>query len=107
MIDAYNLGSQVGNSDLIREGMRLQADVYLVSQTVTQNEAHIKNLKDLVEMAKAEGIREKVLLICGGPRIDQRLAMELGYDAGFGSTSFADDVATFIVEELRRRSGKG
>ena len=33
-------------------------------------------------------------------------AKELGYDAGFGAGTYADDVATFCSKELVRRLGK-
>ncbi|HAK44759.1 MAG TPA: hypothetical protein DCO79_02405 [Spirochaeta sp.] len=104
MIDAYNLGSQVENIDFVRTAVRLKADVLLVSQTVTQKDVHIQNLTELVEMTEAEGIRENVVLICGGPRISAQLAKELGYDAGFGSGKFADDAATFFVKKIAGES---
>ena len=103
MIDAYNLGAQVPNEVFVKQAIELKADVMLVSQTVTQKKIHIKNLTELVEMVEAEGIRNDVLLICGGPRITNDLAKELGYDAGFGLGKFADDVATYIAKELNRR----
>lgn len=103
MIDAYNMGSQVPNEEFVQKAKELKADALLVSQTVTQKNIHIQNLTELVELLEAEGIREKVLLICGGPRITHELAKELGYDAGFGPGKFAEDVASFIV---RRMNGK-
>ena len=103
MIDACNMGSQVENMALITRAVDLGADALLVSQTVTQKDVHIQNLTELVELLEAEGLREKVILICGGPRIDSELAKELGYDAGFGPGKFADHVATFLVKELYRR----
>ncbi|MDT8717853.1 cobalamin B12-binding domain-containing protein [Clostridium sp. 19966] len=103
MIEAHNLGSQVPNEEFIKKAVELDADVLLVSQTVTQKNIHIQNLTELVEMLEAEGIRHKVVLICGGPRITHELAKELGYDAGFGQGKYADDVATFAVDELVRR----
>lgn len=103
MIDAYNLGSQVDNEYFIKKAVELNADVLLVSQTVTQNDVHIKNLTNLIELLEAENLRDKFVLICGGARITQRLAKELGYDAGFGPGKFADDVATFIVTEIVNR----
>ena len=45
----------------------------------------IKNLTELVELAEAEKLRGKMLLIVGGPRVNNKLAKELGFDAGFGS----------------------
>ena len=103
MIDAHNLGSQVTNEDFIRMARELRADALLVSQTVTQKDVHIQNLTELVELLEAEGLREKVVLVCGGPRISLELAKELGYDAGFGSGKYSEDVASFIVTEMIRR----
>ncbi|ERI91971.1 B12 binding domain protein [Clostridiales bacterium oral taxon 876 str. F0540] len=103
MIEAYNLGSQVPNEEFIKKAIELNADVLLVSQTVTQKNVHIQNLTNLVELLEAEGLRDKVILICGGPRITHELAKELGYDAGFGPGKYADDVATFAVTEMVNR----
>ncbi|MCL2575595.1 MAG: cobalamin-dependent protein [Defluviitaleaceae bacterium] len=103
MINAYNLGSQVTNEDFIKKAKELNADVLLVSQTVTQKDVHVANLTELVELLEAEEMRHKVILICGGPRISNELAKELGYDAGFGQGSFAQHVASFAVQEIVRR----
>lgn len=103
MLEAYNLGSQVENEEFVKKAIELHADVLLVSQTVTQKNIHIQNLTNLVEILEAEGIRDKVILICGGPRITHELAKELGYDAGFGPGKYADDVATFAVTEMVNR----
>lgn len=103
MIDALNLGSQVPNEEFIAKALEYKADVMLVSQTVTQKDVHIKNLTELVELMEAEGIRDKMILCCGGPRITHELAKELGYDAGFGANTFADDVASYIAQEFDRR----
>ncbi len=106
MFEALNMGSQVPNEEFIAKAIEMKADVLLVSQTVTQKDVHIKNLTELVEMLEAEGLRDKVILVCGGPRISHELAQELGYDAGFGSGSYADDVASYVAQELARRMGK-
>lgn len=106
MFEALNMGSQVTNEEFIAKAIEMKADVLLVSQTVTQKDVHIKNLTELVEMLEAEGLRDKVILVCGGPRISHELAQELGYDAGFGSGSYADDVASYVAQELARRLNK-
>ena len=103
MITAVNMGSQVSNEDFIRKAIEINADALLVSQTVTQKDVHVKNMVELVEMLEAEGLRDKVILVCGGPRISHELAKELGYDAGFGMNTYADDVASFVAQELLRR----
>lgn len=103
MIEAYNLGSQVPNEDFIAKAVELKADALIVSQTVTQKDIHIQNLTNLVELLEAEGLRDKVILVCGGPRITHELAKELGYDAGFGMNTYADDVASFVAQEFVNR----
>lgn len=106
MFETLNMGSQVLNEDFIAKAIEMKADALLVSQTVTQKDVHIKNLTELVEMLEAEGLRSKVLLICGGPRLSHELAKELGYDAGFGLKAYADDVASYIAQEMAQRLGK-
>jgi beta-lysine 5,6-aminomutase beta subunit len=105
-IDAYNLGSHVENEELVAKAIQLNADVLLVSQVVTQKGVHVTNLARLVEIVEAEGLRDRLILICGGPRISHELALELGYDAGFGPGTLAPDVASFFVQEIARRQQK-
>lgn len=104
MFETLNMGSQVPSEEFIAKAIEMKADVLLVSQTVTQKDIHVQNLTELVEMLEAEGLRKDVLLICGGPRISHELAKELGYDAGFSMNSYADNVASYIVEEINRRN---
>ena len=101
--EAHNLGSQVANETLVARAMDLEADSILVSQVVTEKDSHIPNLTQLVEMLEAEGFRDEVVLICGGPRISHELAVELGFDAGFGPGTLPPEVASFIAQEVCRR----
>lgn len=103
MIEAYNMGAQVLNEDFVKRALELNADVLLVSQTVTQKDVHIQNLTELIELLEAEGLRERFVVICGGARMTHELAKELGYDAGFGPQKYADDVASFAVTEINKR----
>ena len=104
MIDAYNLGSQVANEELIARAIELRADAILVSQTVTQKDIHIDNCTRFIEMAEAEGIRDRMILVCGGPRLTHELAKELGFDAGFGVGTYATHVASYIAREFVKRT---
>ncbi|MCR4784141.1 MAG: cobalamin-dependent protein [bacterium] len=99
-IEAHNLGAQVPNEKLIDYAVKVNADAILVSQIVTQKDIHIKNLTEFIELLEARGLRERFILIVGGSRISNKLALELGFDAGFGQGTYADDVATFIVDRL-------
>lgn len=103
-VEAFNLGSQVPNEELVKKAIELKADAILVSQVVTQKDVHIPNLTQLIELLEAEGVRDKMLVICGGPRISHELAQEIGYDAGFGAGMYAEDVASFVVEEIVKRN---
>jgi len=105
MFEALNMGSQVLNEEILAKAIEMNADAILVSQTVTQKDVHIKNLVELIEMMEAEGVRNKMIVACGGPRITHELAKELGYDAGFGMNTFADNVASFIAQEVAGRMG--
>ena len=55
----HNLGSQVPNSVLVARAIDLDADAILVSQTVTQQNLHVANLTELVEIVEAEGLRKQ------------------------------------------------
>jgi beta-lysine 5,6-aminomutase beta subunit len=99
----HNLGSQVPNSVLVARAIELDADAILVSQTVTQQNLHVHNLTELVEIVEAEGRRKQLILTCGGPRVSSELAKELGYDAGFSKGTYPFHVASFIVRELAAR----
>lgn len=103
MVDAYNLGMQVANEDLIVRAIEMNADALLISQVVTQKDVHIKNLSELADMLEAEGLRDKLILVTGGPRISHEIALELGFDAGFGPGTTAPDVASFVVHEIVKR----
>jgi beta-lysine 5,6-aminomutase beta subunit len=101
--ETYNLGSQVPNSVLLAKAIEVHADAILVSQTVTQQNLHVQNLTELVEMVEAEGRRAQMILACGGPRVTNELAKELGYDAGFSKGTEPQHLATFLARELAAR----
>jgi beta-lysine 5,6-aminomutase beta subunit len=101
-----NLGAQVTVPELVAAAQRERADAVLVSQVVTQRDVHKDNAVQLIAELRKLGVRERVIAILGGPRIDHRLALELGYDAGFGPGTKPSDVANYVVGEVLRRMGK-
>ncbi len=106
MVEAHNLGAQVSNETLIAKARQLSADAILVSQVVTQKDTHVHNLTNFVELLEAEHLRDRFILVVGGPRISHRLAMEIGFDAGFGPGTYAEHVAGFIARRMAER-GRG
>jgi beta-lysine 5,6-aminomutase beta subunit len=103
-IDAHNLGAQVDNAALLTRARELSADAILVSQIITQREVHKENSAALIELARKQGMRH-VLFLLGGPRIDHKLAIELGFDAGFGPGTRPYQVAGYIVDQVLSRQG--
>ncbi|MEO6990023.1 MAG: OAM dimerization domain-containing protein [Candidatus Baltobacteraceae bacterium] len=100
----YNLGSQIAVEDLVRFVKVNAIDAVLASQVVTQKGSDVTNFTALAELLEAEGLRERVILIAGGPRVTNLLANELGYDAGFGRGTLPSDVAAFIAQRMAEHS---
>lgn len=100
MVDAHNLGAQVENEKLIDYSQEVKADAILVSQVVTQKNVHVDNMAKLLEIVNSRGLREKFIMIVGGPHITHSLAQEAGFDAGFGRGTYAEHVATYVAKRL-------
>ena len=104
-LDARNLGAQVQNKELLDLAESEGADAILVSKVVTQHEIHIRDLQELIQMAQKRGLKDKLIIVAGGPRVTHPLALECGFDAGFGTGTRPSDVASYIVEEYLKRRG--
>ncbi|MDE2483613.1 MAG: cobalamin-dependent protein [bacterium] len=101
--ETFNLGSQVAVEDFVRFAKEHAVDALLASQVVTQKGSDIKNFTALAELLEAEGLRDRVVLICGGPRVTNLMASEIGYDAGFGRGTLPSEVAAFVATTLAAR----
>jgi len=98
--EVYNLGAQVENETLAARARAVRADAILVSQVITQRNCHKENGRSLVELLERQGWRRDVILLFGGPRVDHQIALELGFDAGFGPGTKPGDVASYIVDRM-------
>jgi beta-lysine 5,6-aminomutase beta subunit len=98
-IRVVNLGSQVEIPRLVGVAKAESADAVLVSQVVTQRDAHIKNTRELSAAFAAAG-PARPLLIVGGPRFEVSMAAELGVDKIFGKGTTPRDVASYLVHAL-------
>ena len=101
----YNMGAQVSCEALLDKALETGADVILVSQTVTQKDMHLSNFSDFTELLKRKNLRNRFLLLAGGPRMTNDVAVKLGYDAGFGPGTLPSHVASFIVVKMLEREG--
>jgi beta-lysine 5,6-aminomutase beta subunit len=98
-IKVVNLGSQVEVPRLVAQAKTESADAVLVSQVVTQKDAHIRNTSELAAAFREAGT-SRPLLVIGGPRFDPAMAGELGVDKIFGRGTTPRDVASYLVHRL-------
>jgi beta-lysine 5,6-aminomutase beta subunit len=98
-IKVVNLGSQVEIGRLVSLSKAERADAVLVSQVVTQKDAHIKNTTELAAAFRDAG-PARPLLVIGGPRFDPAMAGDLGVDKIFGRGTTPREVASYLVHAL-------
>jgi len=104
-IRVVNLGSQVAVPDLVARAKAEGADAVLVSQVVTQRDAHISNAREMAAAFDAaassdSGTRGRPLLVVGGPRFDPVMSPELGVDKIFGKGTTPGEVASYLAYAL-------
>ena len=95
-----NLGAQVTVPDLVARARAARADAVLVSQVVTQRDAHLRNTRELAAAFREAMGEERPLLVVGGPRFDPAMAADLGVDKVFGRGTTPGEVASYLVSAL-------
>jgi beta-lysine 5,6-aminomutase beta subunit len=102
-LKVVNLGAQVSVPQLVERARAERADAVLVSQVVTQRDAHLLNTREMsAAFREAYPADERPLLVVGGPRFDEKMAGELGVDRVFTRGTTPGEVASFIVHRLTR-----
>ena len=97
----HNLGAQVLIPDLVNTAREVKADAVLVSQVVTQRDAHIHNTKAMsAAFREAFPAGQTPLLIVGGPRFEEGSGPSLGVDRIFGRGTTPGEVASYLVHAL-------
>jgi beta-lysine 5,6-aminomutase beta subunit len=107
-IKVVNLGAQVTVPDLVEHSRRERADAVLVSQIVTQRDAHLHNTKEMsAAFRESYPAGRRPLLVVGGPRFDEAAAADLGVDRIFGRGTTPSEVASYLVHALatERKTG--
>ena len=96
-----NLGAQVSVPELVAQAHAERADAVLVSQVVTQRDAHVHNTKEMsAAFREAYPADRRPLLIVGGPRFDESMATDLGVDKIFTRGTTPAEVASYLVHAL-------
>ena len=100
-VKVVNLGAQVLVPDLVTRAREEKADAVLVSQVVTQRDAHLTNTREMsAAFREAYPAGTAPLLVVGGPRFDEHATRELGVDRIFGRGTTPAEVASYLVHAL-------
>ena len=96
-----NMGAQVGVPDLVARARAEGADAVLVSQVVTQRDAHLSNAREMAGAFRDSYLSGgRPVLVVGGPRFDPSAATALGVDAIFGRGTTPGEVASYLASTL-------
>jgi len=100
-LKVVNLGAQVSVPHLVERSLAERADAVLVSQVVTQRDAHLLNTREMsAAFREAFPPDRRPLLVVGGPRFDESMAAELGVDRVFSRGTTPGEVASLLVHRL-------
>ncbi|WP_088287961.1 OAM dimerization domain-containing protein [Kineosporia sp. A_224] len=100
-VRVVNLGAQVLVPDLVERARAEKADAVLVSQVVTQKDAHLHNSREMsAAFREAYPAGKRPLLVVGGPRFAEGAAADLGVDRVFGKGTTPGEVASYLVHAL-------
>jgi methanogenic corrinoid protein MtbC1 len=120
-IQVVNMGAQVAVEELVARARAEGADAVLVSQVVTQRNAHLDNTRRMAAAFhdayfdtrfdarpdEAGPGRGRPLLVVGGPRFDTVTAADLSVDKIFGKGTTPAEVASYLVHALLPATGLG
>ena len=97
-VKVVNLGAQVLVPELVERARAERADAVLVSQVVTQRDAHLTGARAMsAAFREAYPAGTTPLLVVGGPRFDESSAGGLGVDKVFGKGTTPAEVASYLV----------
>jgi beta-lysine 5,6-aminomutase beta subunit len=104
-LKVVNLGAQVSVPELVRSARAEKADAVLISQVVTQRDAHILNTQEMSAAFREAMGDKRPLLVAGGPRFDPLMAAELGVDRVFSRGTTPGEVASYLVHAMQEKKG--
>ncbi len=99
-----NLGAQVSVPDLVKRARTEHADAVLVSQVVTQRDAHILNTREMSAAFREAMGQRRPTLVVGGPRFDPLMAADLGVDRVFGRGTTPGEVASYLAHVIEEHA---
>lgn len=100
-IEVEYLGTSCPIEKLVDAAIEVNADAILASTIISHDDIHYKNMRRIHEYAVEKGIRDNIIIACGGTQVTPEIAAKQGIDAGFGKSSKGVHVATFLVNKRR------
>ena len=97
--DVHNIGEDVSTSTFIEEAGRVDADIIALSSLLTTTMAV---QKDLIDVLKEIGQREKYLVMIGGAPTSQKWADEIGADIYGENAERAVSLASEFMSKKQR-----
>jgi len=94
--EVYDLGVDVAPEEFVRKAKEVNADIVAMSALLTTTMMEMKNV---IELLKREGLRDKVKVIVGGAPVTEEFARQIGADA------YAED-AVKAVEVCKKLVGE-
>ena len=100
-IECHYLGTSVPVEKLVDAAIALNAQAILASTIISQDDIHYTHMKRLHQYAVEKGVRDRLIIVCGGTQVTPEIAARTGIDAGFGRGTQGVHVATFLVRKRR------
>jgi len=102
-IECEYLGTSVPIEKVVDAVIETASEAILISTIISHADIHRINMRRLDHLCREKGIRDQVVLVCGGTQVTDEIAKECGMDAGFGRGTSGQDVASFLVKRRRKR----
>jgi D-ornithine 4,5-aminomutase subunit beta len=97
----HDLGTSVPAERLLDAAEATGARAVLISTIATHAGVHKGHMRRLDALARERGLRDRLVLVAGGPQVTDELARVCGMDAGFGRGTRGREVASYLVRTLR------
>lgn len=94
----YNLGVNLENDTFLEKANEYNADIIGLSSLMSTTMNH---MKDIIELFKREGMREKYLIMVGGAPVSQRWCNMIGADGYAPNAGKAIEVAQDLLKNSR------
>ncbi|HPJ21063.1 MAG TPA: D-ornithine 4,5-aminomutase subunit OraE [Clostridia bacterium] len=102
-IEVEYLGTSCPVEKLVDAAIETNADAILASTIISHDDIHYKNMKKINDLCIEKGVRDRLLIACGGTQVINELAVRTGIDAGFGRGTRGRHVATFLVKNRKEK----